>query len=65
MAMSKTSALLKCGLLILEGACPPDATAYACCGGEYDAECCGDCWRAYLFAIVNNRKQLPASCRPL
>lgn len=59
MAISRQSALLKCGLLILEGACPPDPSAYACRNCEYDAECCGDCWRAYLFAICNGRKQLP------
>lgn len=57
--VSKVDALLKCGLLILMDACPPDSTAYACRGCDYDADCCGDCWRAYLFAVANGRKQLP------
>lgn len=57
--LSRQSALLKCGLMILEGMCPPDPTAYACKSCAYDPDSCGDCWRAYLFAISNGRKQLP------
>lgn len=57
--LNRTSDLLTCGLMILADACPPDSSAYACRGYDYDEDCCADCWRAYLFAIANGRKQLP------
>lgn len=56
--MSRVDGLLKAGLLILEDACPPDPTAYLCRRCDYDGECCGDCWRAYLFAVANGRTQI-------
>ena len=54
--VSRVDGLLEAGLLILEDACPPDPTAYLCRCSDYDGECCGDCWRAYLFAVANGRK---------
>lgn len=54
---SRIDALLRCGLLLIEDGCPPEAAAYLC--SEEDADdgtVCARCWRRYLFAIANGEQ---------
>lgn len=55
---SRIDALLRCALLLIEDACPPDRAAYACRRCDAD-DVCGECWRRYLFQIANGERQLP------
>ena len=56
--LSRVDGLLRAALILIDDGCPPDPTAYLCRRCEYDGECCGDCWRAYLFAVANGRDKI-------
>ena len=48
--------LLKCGLLILQDACPPDPERYICKESEFfDETACQRCWEKYLFDVANGK----------
>lgn len=50
--------LLKCGLLILQDACPPNPERYICKESEdFDETACQRCWEQYLFAVASGRIQ--------
>jgi len=50
--------LLKCGLLILQDARPPNPERYICKESEdFDETACQRCWEQYLFAVANGRIQ--------
>lgn len=51
---SKVKELLRCGVLILEDACPPDPERYICKESDfYDETACKRCWGEYLYAVAN------------
>lgn len=48
--------LLKCGLLILQDACPPDPERYICKESEFfDETACQRCWEKYLFDVARGK----------
>lgn len=50
----RVGGLLRCGLLLLADACPPERDAYLCDGvEEYDEDVCTRCWERYLYAVAN------------
>lgn len=52
--------LYGCALLILQDACPPEASMQLCGMLEdFDGGCCTACWEHYLQYVANGRVQDP------
>lgn len=46
--------LFRCGIAILNDACPFDSASYLCKQAEWcDEDICNRCWSDYLFKVAN------------